>query len=180
MENVKKSILDYLKGSIRNIPDFPQEGIQFKDITTLLSKPDALRLTADLLAHPFYNARVDRVIGLESRGFIFGPGLARDLNAGFIPVRKAGKLPYDTVSATYELEYGEDTLEIHADAVQPGERILIHDDLIATGGSAAAATNLIHQLGGVVVGYSFIIELTDLRGRSKLPEEAVIETLISL
>lgn len=180
MENVKKSILDYLQGSIRNIPDFPQKGIQFKDITTLLSNPDALRLTADLLAKPFLNEPIDHVIGLESRGFIFGPGLARDLNAGFIPVRKPGKLPAQTVSATYELEYGEDTLEMHADAISKGDQIIIHDDLIATGGSAAAATELIHQLGGEVVGYSFIIELGELKGRKKLPAGAFIDTLILL
>lgn len=180
MDHVKKSILDYLEESIRNIPDFPKQGIQFKDITTLLRNPDALKLTADLLARPFLKMDIDHVIGLESRGFLFGPGLAQDLNAGFIPIRKPGKLPSQTVSATYELEYGEDSLEMHADAIAKGDKIIIHDDLIATGGSAAAATKLVQQLGGEVIGYSFIIELGDLKGRSKLPANSLIDTLILL
>ena len=180
MEKVKKSILDFLEGSIRNIPDFPKKGIQFKDITTLLKNPDALKLTANLLAKPFLDTHVDRVVGLESRGFLFGPGLAQDLNAGFVPIRKPGKLPAKTVTATYQLEYGEDTLEIHADAISNGDQVIIHDDLIATGGSAAAATELVQQLGGDVVGYSFIIELDDLKGRRKLPDDTFIDTLILL
>lgn len=180
MDDVKKSILDYLENSIRNIPDFPKKGIQFKDITPLLNDPDALKLTSNLLARPFLRTKVDQVIGLESRGFLFGPGLAEDLNAGFIPIRKPGKLPAKTITATYELEYGEDQLQIHADAIQEGDQVLIHDDLIATGGSASAATELVQTLGGKVVGYSFIIELEVLKGRNKLPGNIRIDTLLSL
>lgn len=180
MDDVKKSILEYLKGTIRNIPDFPKEGIQFKDITTLLKDPDALQLTSDLLKRPFINKDIDQVVGLESRGFIFGPRLAQDLNAGFVPIRKPGKLPAEKIEARYELEYGEDTIEMHKDAINKGDRVLIHDDLIATGGSAKAATDLVQELGGEVIGYSFIIELKDLKGVQKLEIEAMIDILISM
>ncbi len=180
MEPVKQSILEYLKDSIRNIPNFPKEGIQYKDITTLLKDPDALQLTSDLLKRPFIDQDIDCVVGLESRGFLFGPRLAQDLNAGFVPIRKPGKLPAKTLEVTYELEYGEDILEIHVDAISQGDRVIIHDDLIATGGSAQAATELVAKLGGTIVGYSFITELEALGGRQKLLKNAIVDTLIML
>jgi len=180
MKQVKQSILQYLEESIRNIPDFPKEGIQYKDITTLLNDSDALKLTSDMLKRPFLNEDVDFVVGIESRGFLFGPRLAQDLDAGFIPVRKPGKLPAKKVSVEYELEYGTDILELHEDALSKGDRIIIHDDLIASGGSAKATTELVEKLGAHVVGYSFITELTALNGISKLQQDAIIDALISL
>lgn len=180
MDRVKESILEYLRDSIRNIPDFPKKGIQFKDITTLLKDPDAIQLTSDLLKRPYIDEDIDLVVGLESRGFLFGPRLAQDLNAGFVPIRKPGKLPAATVEVRYELEYGEDVLEIHEDAIHEGARVIVHDDLIATGGSARAATELVEKLGGHIVGYSFIAELKALQGRRKLSPDALIDTLIAL
>jgi adenine phosphoribosyltransferase len=180
MQQVKKSIQQYLKKSIRNIPDFPQKGIQFKDITTLLKDPDALNLVSWLLKQAFLNKSIDYVAGIESRGFLFGPRLAQDLNAGFIPIRKPGKLPAKTVSGQYELEYASDTLEMHVDAVQPGDKILIHDDLLATGGSAVTAAELVQKLDGAVAGFSFITELEELDGRNQLPENTIVDVLISL
>lgn len=180
MDEVRQQIITLLKKNIRNIPDFPKPGIQFKDITPLLSNPDTLELTSQVLARPFRHHDVEYVVGLESRGFLFGTNLAQDLHAGFIPIRKPGKLPADTISATYALEYGEDTIEMHKDAFEEGARILIHDDLIATGGSAKAATELVEELGGVVVGYSFIVELDALQGRDNLPNNTPVEVLISL
>lgn len=180
MDEVTQQIIRLLKENIRNIPDFPKEGIQFKDITPLLKNPDTLELTSRVLARPFRHMDIDHVVGLESRGFLFGTNLAQDLHAGFIPIRKPGKLPADTLSATYALEYGEDQLEIHKDAIEDGDRVLIHDDLIATGGSAKAATELVQQLGGEVVGYSFIVELAALEGRRQLSKDSKIEILISL
>lgn len=180
MDDVKKSILELLEANIRNIPDFPKPGIQFKDITPLLQNPDTLELTSRLLARPFRHQNVDYVVGLESRGFLFGTNLAQDLHAGFVPIRKPGKLPADTIEATYALEYGEDKVEMHTDALKKGDRILIHDDLIATGGSAKAATELVQQLGGKVVGYSFIIELGALKGRDNLPADVPFDVLITI
>lgn len=180
MDGVKQQIIALLKENIRNIPDFPKKGIQFKDITPLLQNPDTLELTSQVLARPFRHMAIDYVVGLESRGFLFGTNLAQDLHAGFIPIRKPGKLPAETVSATYTLEYGEDTIEIHRDAFEEGHRVLIHDDLIATGGSAKAATELVEHLGGRVVGYSFIIELKALQGCDKLPANIKKDVLLSL
>lgn len=180
MDRVKDSILEYLENSIRNVSDFPSKGIQYKDITTLLKDPDAIQLTSDLLKRPFINKHVDLVVGLESRGFLFGPRLAQDLNAGFVPVRKPGKLPAKTIEVRYELEYGEDVLEIHADAISQGDSVVIHDDLIATGGSAKAATDLVQKLGGQIVGYSFITKLKAFDGEKKLLQDAIIDTLIEL
>lgn len=180
MDGVKQQIIKLLKENIRNIPDFPKPGIQFKDITPLLRNADTLELTSQVLARPFRHENIDYVVGLESRGFLFGTNLAQDLHAGFIPIRKPGKLPADTISATYALEYGEDTIEMHKDAFSEGDRILIHDDLIATGGSAKAATELVQKLGGTVVGYSFIIELEALEGCNVLPDHLQKEILISL
>lgn len=180
MDKVKQQIIALLKANIRNIPDFPKPGIQFKDITPLLKNEDTLELTSQLLARPFRHQQIDYVVGLESRGFLFGTNLAQDLHAGFVPIRKPGKLPAETLSATYALEYGEDTIEIHSDSIEEDARVLIHDDLIATGGSAKAATELIESLGAKVVGYSFIIELEELQGRAHLAKDAPVEVLISL
>ncbi|MCR9132042.1 MAG: adenine phosphoribosyltransferase [bacterium] len=178
MQKVEESIKEYLLDNIRTIPDFPKEGIQFKDITTLLSNKKALQLTTFLLTEPYLEKEVDVVVGLESRGFLFGTNIAQNLNAGFVPVRKPGKLPAETISQQYELEYGMDTLEMHADAITPGAKVLVHDDLIATGGSAVAATKLVQELGGIVVGYSFIMELSFLNGRALLEKEAPIESIL--
>ena len=180
MESVKQSIIELLKSKIRTIDDFPKPGIAFKDITPLLNNPDTLELTSQLLARPYRHDRIDYVVGLESRGFLFGTNLSQDLHAGFIPIRKPGKLPADTISATYSLEYGEDRIEMHTDALPKGAKVIIHDDLIATGGSAAAATELVRKLGGLVVGYSFIIELEELNGRKNLPNDIRYEVLIGL
>ena len=161
--------MDDLKKYIREVPDFPKPGINFFDITTLLKDPIALRMTVDRFAWLFSAGhRVDKVVGIESRGFMFGPSLAYSLNAGFVPVRKPGKLPAAKVSETYELEYGQDRLEMHADAVAPGERVLVVDDVIATGGTAAASARMVESLGGSIIGFGFIIELTFLPGRAKL------------
>lgn len=178
MKKVEESIKEYISETIRTIPDFPEKGVQFKDITTLLQDERALELTSFMLLQPYRHMDVDFVVGLESRGFLFGTNLAQDLNAGFVPVRKPGKLPSHSISETYALEYGEDKVEIHEDAIFEGAKVLIHDDLIATGGSAAAATNLIHRLGGEVVGYSFIIELGFLKGRKNLKKDVSVESII--
>jgi adenine phosphoribosyltransferase len=160
--------MDDLKAHIREIPDFPKPGILFYDITTLLQHPLALRMTVDRFVWLFAQKRIQKVIGIESRGFMFAPIVAYDLNAGFVPVRKPGKLPAEKVRETYELEYGNDTLEMHRDAIQPGEQVLIVDDVVATGGTAAATARMVESLGGVVAGFGFIIELTFLDARKKL------------
>ena len=153
---------------LRDIPDFPKQGIIFKDITPLLGDRRALAAAADQLAQPYLGTGVQYVVGIESRGFIFGSLLADRLGAGFVPVRKPGKLPHNTVCESYELEYGSDTLEIHADAVPEGARVLMCDDLLATGGTMAAACRLVRKIGGQIVGAAFLIELCFLRGRDKL------------
>ena len=160
--------MDDLKAHIRQIPDFPKPGILFYDITTLLQNSLTLRMTVDRFVWLFAERRIDKVVGIESRGFMFAPIVAYDLNAGFVPVRKPGKLPAEKVRETYDLEYGNDTLEMHRDAIQPGEHVLIVDDVIATGGTALAAAKLVEQLGGKVEAFGFIIELTFLPGREKL------------
>jgi adenine phosphoribosyltransferase len=157
-----------LKRYIRNVKDFPKEGIMFRDITTLLKDPAALKKTLDELYDLTKNLDITKVVGIESRGFIFGSMLAEKLNAGFIPIRKLGKLPAEIESQSYALEYGNDTIQIHKDAIKIGERVLLHDDLLATGGTALAAANLIEKLGGEVVQISFVIELSFLNGRDKL------------
>ena len=159
--------MEHLKQLIRDIPDFPQPGILFRDITPLLRDPAAFRQVTAALAEPF-RGRVDAVAGVESRGFIFGAPLAAELGVGFLPVRKAGKLPGDKLALEYALEYGTSTLEIHTDAVRPGERILLVDDLLATGGTARAAAGLIEAVGGRVEGIAFVIELLFLQGRTAL------------
>ena len=157
-----------LKKIIRSIPDFPKPGIMFRDITSLLQDPDALRTVVDTIAEHFDEGGVDVVVGVEARGFIFGPAIACKLGAGFVPVRKPGKLPAETISATYELEYGTDTVEIHKDAIKPGQRVLMMDDLLATGGTMAACCELVEKLGGEIIGCAFVIELSFLNGRAKL------------
>jgi len=160
--------LDILKKLIREVPDFPKPGILFYDITTLLKDPRGLRGTIDALRAQYAGAEVDIVIGIESRGFIFAPALAYALGAGFVPVRKPKKLPAEIASITYDLEYGSDTLEVHKDAIMKGCRVLIVDDLLATGGTARAVTQLVEGLGGKVAGLGFVVELTFLNGRGKL------------
>ena len=160
--------MDNLKKLIREVPDFPKPGINFYDITTLLKHPEGLRLTVDALSAEFQGERIDVVLGIEARGFIFAPALAYHLNAGFVPVRKPRKLPAETARISYDLEYGQDTLEIHRDAVGHGQRVIIADDLLATGGTAKAVIDLVEGLGGQVVGLGFVIELEFLPGRKKL------------
>jgi adenine phosphoribosyltransferase len=157
-----------LRHHIRDIPDFPKPGIVFKDITPLLNDVAAFRTTVDAIAGSFADHRVDRVLGVEARGFIVAAPVAYQLEAGFVPVRKAGKLPWEIEKQEYELEYGTDLLEIHRDAVQPGESVLVVDDVLATGGTAAATARLVEKLGGRVVGMGFVIELEFLAGRSRL------------
>lgn len=180
MNTIDNHILQFLESNIRTIPNFPKDGIQFKDITPLLGNPEAVYHTARLLVKPFVNESVDYVVGLESRGFLFGPRLAMDLHAGFIPVRKPNRLPYETIRSEYELEYGTDAVEMHADAIPAGANVLIHDDLIATGGTAAAAADLVTQLGGNIIGFSFIIELSFLKGQEKLNRIAPTHSLIKI
>ena len=165
--------MDDLKTKIRHVPDFPKAGILFYDITTLLQDPEGFRLAIDGVSLPFRDRRIDLVVGIESRGFIFGAAVADRIGAGFSPVRKPGKLPSSTVRATYDLEYGSDSLEMHADAVRRGQRVLIVDDLLATGGTARATTDLVKRLGGTVHGLAFLIELVALNGRAKLANENV-------
>jgi adenine phosphoribosyltransferase len=166
-----------LKAHIRHVPDFPKPGILFYDITTLLREPAGYQATIDQLAARHQDDKVDLVVGIESRGFILGAAVATRLGAGFVPIRKPGKLPAKTVRESYALEYGTDALEIHADAVGRGQRVLIVDDVLATGGTAAAATKLVRDLGGNLVGLVFLIELGFLGGRAKLPGEQVFSVL---
>jgi len=168
---------DQLKAKIRNVPDFPRAGILFYDITTLLQDPLGFRAAVDSLALPFEHQGIEIVVGIESRGFIFGAAVADRIGAGFTPVRKPGKLPSQTVRATYDLEYGSDSLEMHADAVRDGQRVLIVDDLLATGGTARATLDLVKRLGGQVEGLTFLIELVALNGRAKLAGEHVHSVL---
>jgi adenine phosphoribosyltransferase len=165
--------MDQLKQKIRNVPDFPKAGILFYDITTLLRDAAGFRTAVDSLVAPFKAGSVDLVVGMESRGFIFGSVVADRLGAGFVPVRKVGKLPSKTRRATYALEYGSDSLEIHDDAVTQGQRVLIVDDLLATGGTAKATLDLVKGSGGVVVGLAFLIELIGLEGRNRLTGENI-------
>ena len=166
-----------LKQMIRSVPDFPKPGINFFDITTLLKDPLGLQATIDAIAAPYANTRVNVVVGIESRGFILGSAVAERLNAGFVPMRKPGKLPAKTIKESYDLEYGKDALEIHADAIDKGQRVLVVDDVLATGGTAAAAAQLVKNLGGDLTGLAFLIELTFLNGKSKLNGESVFSVL---
>ena len=160
--------MEHLKAAIREVPNWPKKGILFYDVTTLLKRADAFRAAIDALIAPYREKQVDIVVGIEARGFIFAPTVAYALGAGFVPVRKPGKLPAATFRATYELEYGSDSLEIHQDAIQPGQRVLIVDDLIATGGTARAVAELVERMGGTIVGLAFLVELDFLKGREKL------------
>ena len=161
-----KTVKDY----IRTIPDFPHEGIMFRDVTTLFSDPRGLRLAIDQLLEPYVGQKIDKVIGLEARGFILGGAVAHQLGVGFVPVRKKGKLPGKTISQDYKLEYGEATVEIHEDALESGERVLIVDDLLATGGTAVAGIKLVEQLGAQVVSCAFVVDLPELGGRKMLTD----------
>jgi adenine phosphoribosyltransferase len=166
-----------LKKRIRNIPDFPIKGIQFKDITTLLSDPASYQRAIDLMAHRHFHKGVEAVVGIEARGFVMGAAMAYKLGIGVILVRKAGKLPHKTVAAEYTLEYGKDRLEIHEDAVRPGMKVVVADDVLATGGTVSAVVDLLKRQGAVVVECCFLAELTDLRGREKLKGQKVFSLL---
>lgn len=167
-----------VKDKIRDVADFPKPGIIFKDITTALKDAETLKKMVDFLCENFKEEKIDYIIGLESRGFIFGVPVAYNLDAGFIPIRKPNKLPAKTISESYELEYGTDTLEIHEDAIKKGDRVIIVDDLLATGGTAAAACNLVTKTGAEIVGCAFIIELNFLNGRNKLPKDCKVLSMI--
>jgi len=169
---------EIVKKTIRTIPDFPQEGIMFRDITTVLKDAEGLKHTVDFLTEQFKDKNIDYVAGIESRGFIFGTPLAYNLGAGFIVIRKPGKLPAEVEKVSYELEYGQDTLEIHKDAIEKGKRVLIIDDLLATGGTACAACELVEKVGGEIAGIAFIIELEALEGRKKMPENVDVVTMV--
>lgn len=164
---------DGLRAKIREIPDFPKPGILFYDITTMLKDPASFKEAIDLLIEPFRETKVDAVVGMESRGFIFSAPMAVQLDAGFVPVRKLGKLPAETVSVEYALEYGTNTLEIHKDALQPGQRVLIVDDLLATGGTVLGTIELVRMLKGEVVGLAFLVELLFLKGRERLRDHNI-------
>lgn len=165
--------LDYVRSTVREVPDFPKPGILFLDITTATKDAKAMNLMIDFLYENFKNENIDYVAGIESRGFIFGAPLACRLNAGFVPIRKPNKLPADTIKESYSLEYGTDTIEMHADAVKQGDRVLVIDDLLATGGTAVAACNLVKKVGAEVVASAFIIELDPLKGREKIEANGV-------
>ncbi len=161
-----KTVKDY----IRTIADFPHEGIMFRDVTTLFSDPRGFRMAVDQMLHPYAGMQIDKVVGLEARGFILGGAIAHQLTLGFVPIRKKGKLPGGVISEAYTLEYGEAVMEIHDDAIQPGEKVLIVDDLLATGGTAEAGIKLIERLGGEIIGCSFIIDLPELGGRKRIED----------
>jgi len=165
--------MDKLIDSIRSIPDFPKKGIIFRDITTLLKNADTLKIAVDLFTEKYKNSKIDKVVGIESRGFIIGSALAVSLGAGFVPVRKKGKLPSEVIAEQYALEYGTDSVEMHIDAIKPGERVVLHDDLLATGGTMCAVIKLAKKLQANIVGISFLIELSFLQGRKRMQEQDV-------
>ncbi len=166
-----------IEAIIRAVPDFPKKGIMFRDITTLLKDSEAFNYVVDKFYEHYKDKKIDKVVSVESRGFIFGSVLAYRLGAGFIPIRKPGKLPAEVIKQEYQLEYGTDSMEIHKDAIKPGERVLVHDDLLATGGTVAAACKLIERLQGAVVGICFLIELTPLNGRKAIPSNDVFSLI---
>ncbi|MBZ3692318.1 adenine phosphoribosyltransferase [Phyllobacterium calauticae] len=173
---LKQTLVD----AIRNIPDYPKPGVMFRDITTLLGNARAFRRAVDELVHPYAGGKVDKVAGVEARGFIIGGAMAHQLSSGFVPIRKKGKLPHDTVRIAYSLEYGVDEMEMHRDAIVPGEKVILVDDLIATGGTAEAAVKLLQQMGADIVSACFIIDLPDLGGRRKLEALGVnVRTLVA-
>lgn len=167
-----------IKKSIRNIPDYPKPGIQFKDITTAMKNPQIFKEIIDLMTTHLSKQPIDYIVGIDARGFIFGAALAYKLGCGFVPVRKPGKLPADTIAEEYALEYGTDKLEIHKDALQKGDRVIIVDDLIAVGGTAEAAAKLVEKLGAKIISFAFVIELTALNGRAKLESRAKVYSLV--
>lgn len=175
---MSKEKIERLKESVRNIPDFPIEGIQFKDVTTLFQSSENLKDLTEVLTASYKNKGITKVVGIESRGFIMGPILALNLDAGFIPIRKPGKLPAETIEESYEKEYGFDTIQIHKDSLNPDDVVLIHDDLLATGGTMLAAYKLIKRMGVKKIYINFIIELELLKGRSLFPEDVEVETLL--
>ena len=176
---MQPSLEEFLIGSIRTIPDYPKPGILFRDITTLLGDARAFRRAIDELVHPYAGLKVDKIAGIEARGFILGGAIAHQLSAGFIPIRKKGKLPHETVRVAYSLEYGLDEMEMHKDAVKPGEKVILVDDLIATGGTAEGAVKLLTQMGADILAACFVIDLPDLGGRRKLEDLGVtVRTLI--
>jgi len=180
MTSMTQSTANFLRDSIRSIPDYPKPGIMFRDITTLLGNARAFRRAIDELVQPFAGSKIDQVAGMEARGFILGGAVAHQLSAGFIPIRKKGKLPHTTVSIAYSLEYGVDEMEVHTDAVKPGEKVILIDDLIATGGTAEGATKLLQKMGAEVVAACFVIDLPELGGRAKLEALGVpVRTLIA-
>ena len=163
----------YIKSKVRSIPDWPIKGVIFRDITTLLLDPPAFKKICTIFYDRYVNAKIDKIVGIDARGFLFGSVLAYKLDIGMIPIRKNGKLPYNTISESYTLEYGEEVIEIHEDAIQKGERVVIIDDLMATGGTISAAANLVEKLGGEIIECSFVLELPDLNGREKLGSRKV-------
>ena len=174
------SLVSDLQAAIRTIPDYPKAGILFRDITTLLGNPRAFRRAVDELVHPWAGSKIDKVAGIEARGFIIGGAVAHQLSAGFVPIRKRGKLPHETVRIAYSLEYGLDEMEMHRDAIKPGEKTILVDDLIATGGTAEAAVKLLRQMGAEVLAACFIIDLPDLGGADKLRKlDVPVRTLIA-
>lgn len=162
-----------IKDTIRSIPGWPIEGVIFRDLTTLMQNPMAYRKTCDIFYDRYKGMPVDKVVGIDARGFVFGGVLAYHLNVGFVPVRKKGKLPYKTIEESYSLEYGKNTVEMHADAIEPGEKVVIIDDLIATGGTIGAAVNLVKRLGGEILECGFVVELPDLKGREQIKDQKV-------
>jgi adenine phosphoribosyltransferase len=174
------SLEDFLMSAIRTIPDYPKPGILFRDITTLLGNARAFRRAVDELVHPYAGSKIDKIAGIEARGFILGGAIAHQISAGFIPIRKKGKLPHETVRVAYSLEYGLDEMEMHKDAVSAGEKVILVDDLIATGGTAEGAVKLLRQIGAEIVAACFVIDLPDLGGRAKLEKlDVPVRTLIA-
>lgn len=171
--------LEFLKSRVRDIPDFPKRGILFRDITTLIKDAEALRISVDMLYEQYKDKGITKVIGIESRGFILGSILAYRLNAGFVPIRKKGKLPSVRVSKSYQLEYGMDSIEMHVDAVTPNDKVLLHDDLLATGGTTVAAVELLESVGVTSIDICFLMELTSLEGRKKIPHGYPVSALLS-
>ncbi|MGU3575837.1 adenine phosphoribosyltransferase [Brucellaceae bacterium C25G] len=175
-----KEIHSTLREAIRTIPDYPKAGVQFRDVTTLMGNAQAFRRAVDELVYPYAGGKADKVAGIEARGFILGGAMAHQLSAGFVPIRKKGKLPYETVRIAYSLEYGIDEMEMHRDAIKPGEKVILVDDLIATGGTAEAACKLLQQMGAEIVAACFVIDLPDLGGRKKLEALGVnVHTLVA-
>jgi adenine phosphoribosyltransferase len=176
---MNRTLTETLLESIRTIPDYPKPGILFRDITTLLGDPKAFRRSVDELVHPYAGTKIDQIAGIEARGFILGGAIAHQLSAGFVPIRKKGKLPYETVRIAYSLEYGVDEMEMHKDAVSPGQQVILVDDLIATGGTAEGAVKLLRRMGAEIIAACFVIDLPDLGGRKKLEDlDVTVRTLV--